>query len=586
MEHRMNLNKLTRRPLPMASPSHIRRAELIFLLLLLLLGFTLRVWNISSVGLDHFDEGVYVFSALSLTDAVQPSDLYPGQVKFSPPVFFSLIGLSYYFSGGPSVTAAIFLNILLGTLAILVIWWIGRVWFGATVGIAAAVLLAFSEYHIMLSRTALTDVAFALFFLTALGISHAALKRRSIGLSVIAGFAVGLAWNTKYHGWFALLIAGSALVPVSLQRRAESQPYGHLFFHWGIMVAVAVACYLPWALFIQSEPGGYVALAKYQRTMLSLDWFHNFWHQAQMQLFLEGPLSRFSVIFAFFCVVSLSSARRRLTSRFLLIIILLPISAILIGSSGTASLLALLAIPMLLRKPLSLSSWLVLAWLAVWFFSTPLYRPYARLLLPYNIATYLVAGIWMSAMVNQPHLEARPFAWRLVLPGIVALVVIFVAFLLPDFSNPWRPSLSVSQAASAMKRLIPPKSRVMVVGEPALEFYLHLTDLEVLAAVENNAARVEFLKGVREPLYLITGVYAKRAPDLRQGLEKLNGRLESLGTFSMHPKDVRILDDFDPQKAKFFLAAPDSTYDLTLYQLLPSTHTLSTEGKSAISGAI
>src|SRR5262245_32987534 len=53
---------------PMANYSRITRMELCVVLTLLLLGFAFRIWKISSVGLDHFDEGVYVFSALGLTD--------------------------------------------------------------------------------------------------------------------------------------------------------------------------------------------------------------------------------------------------------------------------------------------------------------------------------------------------------------------------------------------------------------------------------------------------------------------------------------------------------------------------------------
>ena len=135
-------------------------------------------------------------------------------------MFFSLVGLAYYVFGGPSDIAAILINTILGTLTVGLVWWVGRSWFGPQTGIAAAALLAFSEYHIGLSRTALTDVAFGFFFLLALACVVVAFQRQSIGLSIVAGLMVGLAWNTKYHGWFALLIAGAALLPFAWYCRA------------------------------------------------------------------------------------------------------------------------------------------------------------------------------------------------------------------------------------------------------------------------------------------------------------------------------------------------------------------------------
>ena len=91
--------KTAPKPREMSSKARIYKIELALLIILLLLGFTLRIWNISSVGLDHFDEGVYAFSALGLTDSNQPHRLYPGQTKISPPVFFSLVDSHTSFLG-------------------------------------------------------------------------------------------------------------------------------------------------------------------------------------------------------------------------------------------------------------------------------------------------------------------------------------------------------------------------------------------------------------------------------------------------------------------------------------------------------
>ena len=50
----------------MNNPARISKIELALILILTLAGFGLRVWKIQEVGLNHYDEGVYVLSALSL----------------------------------------------------------------------------------------------------------------------------------------------------------------------------------------------------------------------------------------------------------------------------------------------------------------------------------------------------------------------------------------------------------------------------------------------------------------------------------------------------------------------------------------
>src|SRR4030042_3647509 len=101
------------------------------------------------------------------------------------------------------------------------------------------------------------------------------------------------------------------------------------------MIVIAVASYLPWALYVQSQPGGYAALAAYQRTMLSRHWLSNFWWQTQNQFFFAGWLRRASVPIAFLSILLVSPQPAQRSITFFFILLLLSASAILIGSSGT-----------------------------------------------------------------------------------------------------------------------------------------------------------------------------------------------------------------------------------------------------------
>ncbi|MGH7507582.1 MAG: ArnT family glycosyltransferase, partial [Longimicrobiales bacterium] len=186
-------------------------SELAVLALVVLAAFIARFWAFGATGMSHFDEGVYAISATGL--AQPPHHLFPNQIHFSPPFYFTTVGIALRLFGGATDHVAVMVNILLGTATVAAVWWIGRTWFGARAGIIAAALLALSQFHILLSRVVLTDAAFSFWFILALAAITLAVDRRDYRLAVLAGAVVGMAWNTKYHGWFALLITGVALAP-------------------------------------------------------------------------------------------------------------------------------------------------------------------------------------------------------------------------------------------------------------------------------------------------------------------------------------------------------------------------------------
>jgi hypothetical protein len=118
-----------------------------------------------------------------------------------------------------------------------------------------------------------------------------------------------------------------------------------------------------------------------------------------------------------------------------------------------------------------------------------------------------------------------------------------------------------------MEKIIPFWERVIVVGEPSLAFYMHLANRPAFERTEDPV----LFKNLETPVYLVTGVYANRAPTLREGLKKLNDRMVPLAKFPLIPKDIRVLDDFAPREARFYNTQPDDTYDLKLYRLLPKS---------------
>jgi 4-amino-4-deoxy-L-arabinose transferase-like glycosyltransferase len=540
-----------------------RRRETWIVVLLVLAGFALRVWALPTDGLDHYDEGVYAFSGLGVLDASQPHRLFPHQERFSPLAYVGLVSLSYRLAGFTSDRGAILVNIVLGTCTIPLLWALGRRWFGAVAGLVAAALLTFNELHILLSRSALTDVTFTFFFIIALGFLVEAFERRHLLLAIAGGVMTGLAWNTKYHGWFALVAAAMAIAAHAWAsgRSLTIQSGRRLLLLWLVAAVTAAACYLPWALAAELRFGGYQALAQYQSSLLSRHWIDNVVRQASMLEFLDGPWTRASVFIAMAAALAVRPAGVT-AGRLLTAAAIVTALAIWVGGLLVAVVVAACAVPLLFRTSRSFASSMTLAWLALWFLSTPMYRPYFRLVLPGTIAVFVAAGAWCASYARGPRQDlSGRFQWAL--PALLAVLVgVMSARFTPG--NPWRPRRSIADAAAAMERIIPNGERVIVVGEPAAAFYLHLSGRPAF-----DEPPPESIHDIRERSFLVTGPYAHMGP-LRVEMERLGDRLQMLSRYPIDPGDLRLLDDYPPAEARRFRAQPDEDFALTLYRLAPA----------------
>jgi 4-amino-4-deoxy-L-arabinose transferase-like glycosyltransferase len=541
----------------------LSRNELAIVAALALTGAALRFWNCWFIGLNHFDEGVYTFSALGIADSRQPHLLYPGQMKFSPLVFPALVGLAFQAFGGPSDFAAAFPSLAAGSMTVLLLWWIGRTWFGPAAGVAAAAMTAMSQYHIALSRAVLTDVCFAAIFVTALYAINRAFRTERMAWAIFGGLLTGLAWNTKYHGWFTLIIAGACLVP-ALWRWRQGEPFPARAVRILVVIGVvALCCYGPWLVYIQSQPGGYAELAKYQRTMLSRHYAQNLFGQAAMQDYWEGPLSRASVPIALACALLMTGAR--LTARIAARIIAVSLLSMFAGAWGTAALLSLAAIPAIWRTYGRFPGLLLIAWMMLWVLATPLYHPYSRLALPFTLATFLGTGVWMmQSLANDGAARIR---WQPVLAASACACLVFMFSRGMSASELWAPAHSFQFAAAEIESIVPAGSRVIVIGEPALAFYLHRDGRRAFERTETLAS----LEQVSTEVYLATGLYTRLAPELRDAMQILKPRLTPLRTVPLRPNEIRLVDDLTPVEARAFKQHPDGVFDVTLYRFAPLT---------------
>ena len=216
-----------------------------------------RFWNLSHLGLTHFDEGSYVMAARWLATLGEEGWIY--QAGHSPGLFPTVVGI-FFWLFGISDSSAIAASAVSGSLTVGLFCFLGSYWFGARVGVVSALLLATCEYHVIYSRLALTDTTFTLFFWAALASLFHATQVGNRGWFLLGGALTGLCWNTKYHGFFPLLVVALWLLIIwglrfsrPRSQRGWSQPFrpADLLF----ATAAALLLYLPWLLFVEFTVG-------------------------------------------------------------------------------------------------------------------------------------------------------------------------------------------------------------------------------------------------------------------------------------------------------------------------------------------
>ncbi len=454
-----------------------------------LVGAALRIMRLGSLGLVHFDEGIYASAGLWSVVPGGMDRIDPMVIPYAPPAYPFLVGVSYLLLG-VSDLAVVMPSIMGGILTISVVGWVAWRSFGPQAGVAASAFAALSGAHVALSRMALTDASFLFAWLVAIGIGQRFVEQPRLSRAVILGLAVGLAQYFKYNGWLTgvatalAVILGLALDP--MERRAGRVVRMSAL---GLVAAlVAALVYGPWFRFVDSN-GGYAALLAHQRGYMGgLSSWLPYWNSqmAQGVALSGGPAwGGMAMILAFSGVWFTGPKFREVR--------------------GTAiyGIVAVCAVMLLACAPM-LSWWVALGWtlgpwaarpvaarvLGGWWLSlavmTPFYHPYARLWLPLHAASWIIfAGVIASLvpLLSRRDGAARPAVMPRRVPWVIGLVAaIAIGHFCMDTPRP-RPlrgllgrSDSVRTACNDLTRVLPadvPGLRLL--ARPPVRFYLALS---------------------------------------------------------------------------------------------------------------
>ena len=235
--------------------------------LALVMAFWLRGSHTQQLAVEHFDEGIY--SSATWYDGIFDTP-YPARHLYAPPLLPTMINL---FAASPSLNdqAPFIPAIVLGFLTVAVVWWMARSFFGQAAGLFVVFVAAFSDFHILFSRMALTDAPVLFWICLSVGLAAKAINGQSFRLMLYAGLSCGLAWWTKYSGWLpvAIIVAGSAFWWI-LQGRKQIKAYTLLQL-WATMAITAFVVWSPWLWMLQDR-GGYKAVRdNHQGYQMGLD---------------------------------------------------------------------------------------------------------------------------------------------------------------------------------------------------------------------------------------------------------------------------------------------------------------------------
>jgi 4-amino-4-deoxy-L-arabinose transferase-like glycosyltransferase len=546
------------------------RRDTVAILALTIASALIRVWRVTALGLDHFDAGGYALSSRAIFVDAVPEGLHPLQHQLSPPFYFGLSGAVMRVVGAATDFVPIAVSLAFGVLTIPLVYLIARRWLGYRAAMASAILLALSEFHILYSRAALTDSTFIFFFLLALFLFSETYRRQSLALSLLAGAATGLAWNTKYHGWLAIVVAAAALVPVA-RRSGRARLRGDLT-RLAAAGAVASLTYLPWAIFIQTQEGGYAQLAAHHASYLRPgDLVQHIAHHLRSQLFIEAWLSGLAPFAAAAAVVLVSRGPARVNMGRATILGLTMLAAGLVwGSAVTGGILALAGVGMLARRA-DYGGWVLIMFFAFFSLLTPLYAPYSRLLFPWLCAAFLLAGSAIDGLFCRlGSLEAPAWRWRHSLASTAfAAALALTLYNMPDYRGrgaPYSSSDGFRSAAADVPALLPGDADVAVIGEPAVVFYLLNRGYDCLHLNRPDQLYENYRAG--DTVFVILGHYGRLTGQFERWSRDHEESVEQVGSVSVEVSDVRLLDDFRPARIVEYRAASSGVYDLQVFRTI------------------
>ncbi|WP_437186496.1 ArnT family glycosyltransferase [Planctomicrobium sp. SH668] len=624
------------------------------LLLLLVVGFVLRVTLPSRMAVEHFDEGVYASNLYSDHIGFE----YPDRQYYAPPLLPAIFEWVMVFTGASS-HAVMWVNVVFGTGLIFAVWWttkellqtstpistpasakwdlVAVIQQGAS--LSAAAMVACGDFFIQYSRAALTDIPVTFWMVSAVGCGARALRTGSWKWSAASAMLTSCAWWTKYNGWLPLAILGAGLAgwlvltqlgrsslsgasllatpPEKKKGSNRSQSSGTVSGWQPVVLfaAIALGAFLLWVPCLNSlqATGGYAAVAKNHQGYL-VGW-SGWGESVSKHVFVNWYYSNLPTICGLFIAIVIPFQRGTYIDSYLqlqnrplffggpillfgamisvviagllpLLLVLTTIAFVFWKKHVNASLRELEApaagnldaanAPALRTLPLGM--WILLAWILGLLLTTPLYRPYPRLILPLLTALVMGAAIgvsvlvsvlrgWRGATIGQRPLKelSVPIILKMV-PLTASIFVSVVPTVVTLNRTVFLPALQdrtgfvsvTSEVLAAIEKDLEVHQKselsnidcvIYVLAEPGLYYQLAARENEGLKYISQPASDLGMLSSGKVdgkvPAYLVTGMHAQK--EIEQ-LDLEFNRILEVTTLDFTPSDLVLLDDMTPRE--------------------------------------
>jgi 4-amino-4-deoxy-L-arabinose transferase-like glycosyltransferase len=239
-------NQVTRlvdrgRPMP---ERRFWNSEILFVLILLLLCFTLFFFRLDARPLWDIDEGMHAATSKDMVlsgDWITPT--LNGQRFYDKPVLHNwLVALSFVVLGFTEFAARLPAAVL-GLGCVIVTYLLGRKMFGPTAGFLSGVVLATSVQHIVLSRVVVHDMSLVFFMTLALFFFYMGFKDEKHRKRFLLLFYGSLGFAVLAKGPVGVLLPG-LIIGLSLIFERKLGFLKKMEIGWGILVFLIIAS--PW----------------------------------------------------------------------------------------------------------------------------------------------------------------------------------------------------------------------------------------------------------------------------------------------------------------------------------------------------
>ena len=224
-----------------AKNSKLSPKEMILLLVILLLGLFLRIYNLTEESL-WFDEGFAIRLASLGVVQIWEDELHP-------PLYFILLHVWTNF-WGISEFSTRFLSLIFGFLAIFMIYKVGKLIYSKEVGLLSSLLLALSEFHIYYSQEVRMYSLMTLLTLFSFYCFIKLLKVRNRMYLIGYILSSSLLIYTHIFGVFIIIAQNIYIVPTFV---LSKKVYKLNFKRWILLQTIIIILYTPYIVVLLSQ---------------------------------------------------------------------------------------------------------------------------------------------------------------------------------------------------------------------------------------------------------------------------------------------------------------------------------------------